>query len=161
MKETADPTLAGNHMKTSTVRMNWLIPLLGVVLLGGGFAGARSYLGFEQQIGTDLEFQATIDRIGEACDLLQVQRQFHNGGCPEAARRLDECLSASVVTLNRELASPDEQTQVMLNVFFEFMARHQSQRSPAAASLHAAPRVTELGAQKIVAQTLASASLGN
>jgi hypothetical protein len=49
----------------------------------------------------------------------------------------------------------------MVNVFFESMARQQSKRTPAAASLPEAPRVTELGAQRLVAHTLASASLGN
>jgi hypothetical protein len=159
MKETADLEL--NHMKTNTVRMNWLIPLLGVVLVVGGLTAGRSYLGFQQTIDTHLQFQATLQQVDEACRLLQIQTQVQKGGCAGSVPSLDESLSGSLVTLDRELASPNERTRDVVNVFFEFMARHQSQRSPAAASLPAAPRVTELGAQKIVAQTLASASLGN
>jgi hypothetical protein len=73
---------------------------------------------------------------------------------------LDESLSESLVTLDRELASPDERARVMVKVLFDYMARRQSQNSPMAASLPVVLSVTELGARKLVAQSLASASPG-
>lgn len=147
-------------MKTNTVRMNSLIPLLGIVLVGGGLAAGRSYLGFEQQIGTGLQFIETLDRIDEAARLLRIQTQVQKGGCAGSVPSLDESLSESLVTLDRELASPDERARVMVKVLFDYMARRQSQNSPMAASLPVVLSVTELGARKLVAQSLASASPG-
>ena len=141
-------------------RIGWLIPLLGVVLVGGSYTAAKSYLGFEQTTDTGLEFSATLDRIHDACDLLRVQSQLQGGACPAAARRLDESLSISVKALDRELASSDQRTRAMLGVFFDYMARRQAQNPPMAASLPEAPSVAGMGTRNILTQTLASASHG-
>ena len=153
MKETG-------NMITNTFRMNWLIPLLGIVLVGGGYSASRSYLGLQQKIDAAVQFQATLEHIEDTCSLLQMQAQLQSGGCAGSAPGLDERLSGSVANLDRELASPDEQTRDTLRIFFDFMARHQSQNSPKAARLSADPSVTEMAAQKILAQALAVASLG-
>jgi hypothetical protein len=59
-------------MKTNTVKIKWSIPLLAVVLLGGGFAAARSYLGFERIIAGDARFAETADRVNEVFRLLEI-----------------------------------------------------------------------------------------
>jgi hypothetical protein len=149
-------------MKTNAVRMNWLIPVLGIVLVGGGYAARSTYLGFQQTIDADAEFAETVDRVDEACSLLRIQTQFQGGGCPEAARRVDESLAATVATLDQERASPaNEQTRSMLNAFFEYMAHHQAQNPPMAAILPAQRGVTEMGDQRLLAQALAAAAPGN
>ena len=147
-------------MRTNTVGMNWLIPLLGVVLLGGGYAAARSYLRFEQMISADGQLIATLDRIDEAHSLLLIQRQLQGGGCPEAVHYVDGCLSASVATLECELTSPDERTRAILRLFLERMGRVRSENSPMAARLPAGPGIPELAAQQTLAQGLVHSSPG-
>jgi len=127
--------------------MNWLIPVLGIVLVGGGYAARSTYLGFQQSIEANAQFAETMDRVDEACSLLRIQTQFQGGGCPEAARRVDESLATSVATLDRELASSDEQTRCLVNAFFEYRARHQAQNPPTAAILPARRGVSETGDQ--------------
>lgn len=160
MDETAKATLEENHVKTNTVRMNWLILLLGIVLVSGGYAARRSYLGFERRIAANQQFTETAGRVSEACALLRIGTQLQGGGCPGAAQRLEEHLSASVASLQDELASADERTREMIEDFFKHMARMQSQNPPMAVSLPTDPSVTELAAQKTLAQTVVAASPG-
>jgi len=128
--------------------MNWLIPVLGIVLVGGGYAARSTYLGFQESIDANAQFAETIDRVDEACRLLRIQRQFQGGACPEAASRVDDSLDATVATLHHELESPaTEQTRIMLNIFFDHLAHHQAQNHAMAASLPAQRGVAEKGDQ--------------
>lgn len=137
--------------------MNWMIPLLGIVLVGGLYAAARSYLGFQRQIDAGVEFEAAAERIFDALSLMQVQRGLQSGGCPEAARSLDNYLSDSIAALDGQLASADERTRSLIRAFFDAKGL-RSQNSPIAAGLAVGRSDTELAAQTIFAQGLAGAA---
>jgi hypothetical protein len=129
-------------------RMNWTIPLLGAVLAGGSYTAAKTYLGYEQTIDSALAFHATLDRTEEAWRLLRIQTQLQDVGGTESATSLNGCLSDSVASLDRELVSPDEQTRYVVQGFFEYMARRQSQNPSLAASMPANPGSTGMGAHR-------------
>ena len=54
-------------MKTRTFKIDWLIPVLGIALVGGGYFTVKSYLGLQEQIRSGEQFAATVDRLWEDC----------------------------------------------------------------------------------------------
>jgi uncharacterized protein YecA (UPF0149 family) len=132
-------------MNRKSFRMNWLIPMLGIVLVGGGYAAARSYKGLDQAMNNELQFASTAERVREGVRLLQIQTQLAKGSCPGRARQVDESLSFCVEALDLELASADARTQGFITSFFEHMAHVQSQLAPTAVSFPAKRSETETG----------------
>ena len=143
------------------VRMNWLIVLLGIALLGGGYAAARSYAGFKKEIRAAVKCQAIVDRLLQRGYLIQAAMQLQEcAGATVAVRNWDALLSDSTVKINRELASADVRTRVMARAVLEHMARWEPQSSPIAYGLPAGRSDTEIATQEILAQALADASPG-
>lgn len=140
------------------VKVNWLIPLLGVVLVGGGYKAARSFVGFNQTLVEESRFEETIDRMLENERLFLIQAQFQSGGCPNAAGCVAEGLSESVTLLESELASPEERTRTVVARFLEHLAHMRSQHVRIAASLPAG--FDGSAAQETLAQAVIGSSVG-
>jgi hypothetical protein len=145
-------------MKTNIYRIDWLIPVLGIALVGGGYFLTKSYLGLKEGMRSGEQCSATVDRLVEDLRLNQILMQAENGGCAETARSLDELLSANIADENSQLASADSDTRAMVAFCFKHIARQRSQNSPVGADLPAGRSDREAAAPKILTQTLASAS---
>ncbi len=152
-------------MKTNVFKVDWLIPVLGLALVGGGYALTKSYLGLQAEIRAEEQLMATIDRLAEDCRLTQVLLQAQDTGCAVAAQSLDELLSANIAAVSSDLASAEPQAQAqaqaMAEACFKHIARRRSQNSPMAANLPAGRGDLPLAAPSVPGQTLASASPGN
>lgn len=150
----------GEQMKTRTFRADWLIPVLGIALVGGGYFAMRSYLGLQEQIRAGEQYSATVDRFWADCDLSQVLMQAHASGCGTTARRLDELLSANVATYSARLASANPSTQGLVEAVTGFIDRRRSESNPTAGDMPASLSEREVAGQRPLMPTLASASLG-
>ena len=147
-------------MKTNILRINWLIPALGIALVGGGYPLAKSYLELNEEIRSGSQSGAIVDCLLEDYNLNRVLMQLQNGGCAIPARRLEELLSADIATVNSQLASVDPRTQSIAEACFDLMARQRSQNSPVGAGLPAGSSGREIAAQGILIQAMASESPG-
>ena len=150
----------GKHMKTRTFRIDWLIPVLGIALVGGGYFAVKSYLGFQEQIRSQEELAATVDRFRVQCGLSGIMVQAQSGGCASTARSLDELLSANLATDIDRLASADTDTRALVEVVTRFINRRRSESSPMAGDVPAGGSDHEVAGQRILTQTLANAFPG-
>jgi hypothetical protein len=148
-------------MKTNVFKVDWLIPVLGLALVGGGYALTKSYLGLQAEIRAEEQLMVTINRLAEDCRLTQVLLEAQDTGCTVTARSLDELLSANIAAVSSELTSADPQAQAIAEACFKHIARRRSQNSPMAANLPAGRGDLPLAAPRVPEQTLASASPGN
>ena len=50
-------------MKTRYIKMDWLIPVLGIAVVAGSLLAGTTYLNLERKIHADEAFTATLDRL--------------------------------------------------------------------------------------------------
>jgi hypothetical protein len=147
-------------MKTRTFSKDWLIPVVGIVLVGGGYFPMKSYLGFQEQIRSGEQFAATVDRLWEDCDLTRLLMQAQESGCATTARSVDELLSAHLATDSPRVASDHPGIRALVEVFTTFIDRRRSASTPMAGAVPAGRSDREVAGQRILTQTLASTSPG-
>jgi hypothetical protein len=148
-------------MKTRTFGADWLIPLLGIVLVGGSYFSVKSYLGFAEQLDFEERFEATMDRLWEDCDLSRILVQAQASGCATTARSLDELLSANVATHSARLTSADPDTRGLVEAYTGFIDRRRSESTPMAGDARAGRSDRGVAGRRLLAQTLANASPGD
>jgi hypothetical protein len=150
----------GNHMKTRTFKIDWLIPVLGIVLAGGGYFTVNAYRGFQEQIRSGEQFAATVDRLWEDVDLGRLLMQAQGSGCATTARSVDELLSARLATDSPRLASADSEARAMAERVGEVISRWRSNSLPMAGDLPGGRSGREVAGQGNLTQTLTSATHG-
>jgi hypothetical protein len=148
-------------MKANVFRVDWLIPVLGLALVGGGYALTKSYLGFKEEIRSEEQLVVIADHLLEDCRLSRILMQAQDSGCAATARSLDELLAANIVAVNSELTSAGTRGRALAEACFQHIARQRSQNSPAAADWPAGRSDRQLVAPVVFGQELASAYPGN
>jgi hypothetical protein len=143
-------------MKTNVFRADWLIPVLGIVLLVGGYSVTKSYYGTLEDIHLGEQFNATIDRLRGDCRLSRVLSEAQDTGCTVTAQSLDELLVTDMAALNAELQSAQPQARALAEVCFEYIARRRAQNPPLASHLPAGREVLQLAGPRLAEQTLGS-----
>jgi hypothetical protein len=147
-------------MKTRTFRVDWLIPVLGIALVGGGYFPMKSYLGLQKQIRSGEEFMATVDRLWEDCDLSLIMAQAQYSGCAVAGRSMDELLRAHFAGDRLRFASADPHARAVVQIVSEFIDRRRSESPPMAGDGSAGGKDHEVAGQLILAETLGSVTPG-
>ncbi len=94
-------------MKPDRIRINWLIPALGIVLIASGALAAATYLEYERANHSAELSMAAMNRLSHDLELGSVLRTFHEGDASAAARHLDLVLCNDIVGLNSQLAAMD------------------------------------------------------
>jgi len=145
-------------MKTEVFRIDWLIPFLGIALLGVGYSLARSYLRFEQESRSSEQSMAICDRLREDCDLARMLVQAQNDGCTTTGRDLDELLAAGIVTVKAQTTSAEARTRRVAEACFDYLDRRRLANYPMGAGLPARHGTPQLAAQSVSPHTLATAS---
>jgi hypothetical protein len=103
------PTL--NVMKTTYLKTNWLAPLLGVAVVGGCLLATTTYLDLARKVQAQEALGVTIDRLCADQKISAVLKAIHDGEVAAGVQRLDLLLCDSILRLDAELASADEQTR--------------------------------------------------
>jgi hypothetical protein len=149
------------NMKRRMIKIDWLAPVLGLILVGGGYAATKTYLELDEKIRSGEQFIATLDGLMEDCNLNRLQMQAQNSGCASTASNLDELLSARIVRVNSELESADPRTRAFVGFCYNHIARLRSRSSPDRAGLPTSLSGREIAGQTGPAQEgLASAASG-
>jgi hypothetical protein len=150
-----------NYMKTNiairNIKIDWLIPLLGIALVVGGLLAAVSYLDMERKVHSAEALAATLDNLYQDQKLSAVLKTIHEGDVAVAAQQLDLLLCDNILRLNSELASADDRTRTYVEDAFRRMARLRP-RIPEAAPSKVVPEPTEdqVAAQRILALAMVS-----
>jgi hypothetical protein len=147
-------------MKNNTFKIRWLIPALGIALVGGGYGLTKTYLGYQEQIRSSEQLVVIVDHLVEGIHLNQILKQAQDTGCHEAAGSLDKLLAANIVAVNAELPSADAQARVLADVLFKHLAQQRSQNSPTGTAGAVGLSDRQLPAPGAVRQALASLSPG-
>jgi hypothetical protein len=144
----------GNQMKTRTFRIEWLFPVLGIALVGGGYFPMKSYLRLQEQIRSGERVKATADRLLDTCAVSRVMVQAQSGGCASTARRLDELAAANLATESAGLTSADPEARALVELVAKYIDRRRSESPPAAGGESAGRSGYEVAGQRILTPTL-------
>jgi hypothetical protein len=147
-------------MNTRTFRIDWLIPVLGIALVGGAYFPMKSYREYQEQIRYGEQSIATWDHLWEMVDLSQIMGQAQAGGCAMTALSLDGLLSASLWTESDQLPPADTNDRVLVEAVARFIDRRRPDSTPMAGGVRAGGSEREVAGQRILTQTLAGASPG-
>jgi len=109
-------------MNTRYLKIDWLIPFVGIVVIAGSLVAARSYFDFERKADAAEAFAATLDRLFHDQQLSMVLEKIHQGEVAAAAQRLDLLLCGDVIRADLELASADAGTRAAVEDAFRRIA---------------------------------------
>jgi len=139
-------------MKTKYPRINWLILLLGAVLVTAGFAAAATYLDLERKNHSGEAFMATLDRLYQVQRLSAALKTLHDGDAGTAVQRLDLLLCDNILTLNSELASADDRQRACAKDVFTRIARLRPKNSSTTAGGAEELSADQIEVERILAQ---------
>ena len=148
-------------MKTKYLKMNWLILLVGMVLVAAGFAAGTTYLDLARKIHSDEVFSATLDRIYQSQRLSAVLKTLHDGDVATAAQRLDLLLCDNILIINSELASADDLKRAYVKDAFRKIARLRPTNAGTTAGATQELNNDQIEAEKILAQACVEITRAN
>lgn len=109
-------------MKTKQLKMNWLIPVLGIAVVAGSLVAGTTYRNLERETQADEALTATLDRLQQELEISSLLKTIHDGKVEGAAERLDLLLCGNILRTDSELGSADPQTRVCVQDAFRRMA---------------------------------------
>jgi hypothetical protein len=124
-------------MNTNALRMNWLIPALGVALVGGGYALAKAYIRIEEESRSASQSGTVVDCLLQDYKLNHVLKQLQGGGCTAPAARLEALLAIDRTAIESQLGSVDPRTRALAAACFDTAGRPRARSSEMAAGLMA------------------------
>jgi hypothetical protein len=101
-------------MKTRYLKLDRLVPSLGIALVAGGVVAAAAYLNMERRIHASENFGATLDTLAQDQRLSAALKTLHDGELAAATQRLDLLLCDSILLLHSQLASADDATRAYI-----------------------------------------------
>ena len=145
-------------MKIKYLKIDWLIPVLGIAVVAGSLLAGTTYLNLERRIQADEAFTATLDRLFQDQQLSTALKTIHDGEVDVAAKRLDLLLCGHIIRTDSELASADARTRRFVEDGFRRIAtlRPKSAQGAAGASTQEC-NDDQAAAEKILTIALASA----
>ena len=143
-------------MKTRYLKINWLIPLLGIAVVAGSLVAVTTYLDLERKIQAAEAYSATVAVCIKDYQLIAVLKTIHDGEVDAAARRLDLILCGDVLKTDAELASADARTRT----FVEDAFRRIALLRPKVAHSAAAGSAQECGDDQTAAQRILETCVG-
>ena len=137
-------------MNTTQIRLNRLIPLLGLALVASALVAAASYADLQRKNHAREEFGAAIDRLCHIQRLSSVLKQIHDGDPATAAQRLDIMLCDDILELNSQLASAGEAERACARDAFAQIARLRPRSSETSAGAALEPAGDQIEAERIL-----------
>ena len=144
-------------MKTRYLKIDWLIPVLGIAVVAGSLVAGTTYLNLERKIHANEALTATLDRLYQDHQLSVALKTIHNGEVAAATQRLDLLLCGHILTTNSELASADPRTRTIVEDAFRRIARIR----PKSAHTTAAGSTQECNEDQAVAERILELALAS
>src|ERR1035438_10540670 len=144
-------------MKTKYLRLDWLIPLLGIAVVVGGMTGATTYVRWERDTQSAQSLANTLEHLYQDQTISLALRRIHDGEIAAAAQRLDVLLCDDVLQISADLGSADAQTRAYVGDGFRRIERVRPKTPEAAASGAVPPTTTDQAeAQRVLALAMRS-----
>ena len=105
-------------MKTKQLKMNWLIPVLGIAAVAGSLVAVTTYRNLERETQADEALTATLDRLHQDLEISSMLKTIHDGKVEGAAERLDLLLCGNILRTDAELVSADARTRAFVEDAF-------------------------------------------
>ena len=121
-------------MKTRYLKIDWLIPVLGIAVVAGSLVAGTTYLNLEKQIQATEAFTAKLDGLYQDHQLSLALKSIHNGEVSAAAQRLDLLLCVHILRTNSELPSAEPRTRIIIEDAFRKIALVRPKSGPSAAT---------------------------
>lgn len=109
-------------MKPEYIKGNWLVPLVGMVVVAAALVAGRVCLNCEQRTNAGLVLTAMLDRVYEDQQLCLALKSLQDGDAAAAAKRLDRLLCEHIIRLDADAASADDRTRRFVNDAFQRLA---------------------------------------
>ena len=148
-------------MKTPYIRIDRLIPWLGIALVAAGFAAAATYLDLERKVHSGEAFAATLDRLYQVQKLNAALKTLRDGDAGTAAQRLDLLLCDNILTLNSELASADDRQRAYVKDAFLTIARLRPKNPDTTTGVAQELNNDQIAAEQILAQACVGITRAN
>jgi len=110
-------------MKTKGIKLERLIPCLGIALVACGLMGAATYLNLHRKNQAAEASMATIRRLFQEQQLSVALKRIHDGDVAEAAKGLDLLLCGDILLTNAELPTADPETRTLVQNTFRRIAQ--------------------------------------
>jgi len=149
------------YMKTKYRGIDWLILLLGMGVVAGGFAAATTYLGLERKIHSGEVCAVILDRLYQDQKLSAALKTLHDGDAATAAQRLDLLLCDNILRIHSELASADDRTRAYVKDEFARIARLRPRNSDIPVGAKPERSDDQAEAEKILAQACIETARAN
>jgi hypothetical protein len=143
-------------MKTECIKLNRLIPVLGIALAVVGTIAAAIYTDLERMNGSSQASMATLSRLTHEQQLSAVLKRLHDGDVEAAARSLDLLLCGDILLSNAELPSTDAETRALVQDTFRRIALARPHTELAAGPLARKPANGKDAAERILYRALAA-----
>jgi len=142
-------------MKTKCIKIDWLIPFVGVAVVAATVVAATTYLDLERKIQGAAAFNATLERLHQDRQVSLALREIHEGKAKEAAQRLDVVLCQNILRTDAELGLADAWARTFVeDVFREMALFRPSSAQGGAAGAAEARSIEQLAAERILNRAL-------
>jgi hypothetical protein len=143
------------------MKLDRLIPLLGIALVAGGVMAAATYLNLDRRIQSSEAYLGTLDRLFQDQQLSVVLKRLHEGDVAAATQHLDLLLCDNILLTNAELASADAQTRAAVQDTFRRIALLRPKPEPTGAASTQARVSDQDAAERILTLALATPNVAD
>ncbi len=105
-------------MKSSGIRINWAIPVIGIAIIAAGVMAAASHLDYQRKVRLSEASRETLDHLFKAVQLSRTLKAIHEGDVREVARRVEAALCEEIVAVNSRLPAASEGDRTIIKSTF-------------------------------------------
>lgn len=138
-------------MKTRCIRLNRVIPLLGIALVAAGVVAVATYLDIERTTRAGEALTETLNRLYHDQTVSTALRRIQEGDVAGAAQRLDLMLCDDILELNSQMASVDDQQRAYRQTVFARIARSRPSNALITAGTSGSVADDQIEAEKVLA----------
>jgi len=146
-------------MKTKGIKLERLIPCLGIALVACGLMGAATYLNLHRKNQAAEASMATIRRLFQEQQLSVALKRIHDGDVAEAAKGLDLLLCGDILLTNAELPTADPETRTLVQNTFRRIAQARPKTEGTAADPIHKHVNDQLAAERVLTLALAAPNI--
>jgi hypothetical protein len=146
-----------NDMKTRYFKGRWIMPALGIGLVGGSLAWAAAYVNLERRLQSAEALSVTLERLHLQRQLSLALKSLHEGDVDAAAQRVDLVLCDSVLVVKSDLATADDARWACVQDAFARVARLRPRNSDTLAGATRELYNDQIEAERILADACSGA----
>ena len=142
-------------MKTGYWKSDWLVPLVGIAVVGGSLMAATTYVNLEKRVSAGETLSATLDHLYQDQALSAALRTLRDGQVESAAQRVDLVVCQNILRLDSQVTSADPRTRAYIEDAFRRIAQLRPKIDPGAGGYSE----DQVAAEKVLASVVGAAHI--